>query len=193
MNISLSQLLKISLLLLFCTSSTIQLGHANVVYHSVSQTSFESELPIEKRKKKKKRKKRHRIKKNTKNTESKEITFMWIELGGIITLTAGAFIFGFGIAIPPLFLIGLISMGLGLILAISMLLAIFFLKSNWAIINFEIGSIALFIAAFSIGLAFLIWGLLVSGPLVWILGTVLLGVGILSLIAFFIEFLGRTD
>lgn len=151
--------------------------------------SKEKVVPVEKVKppeeKIKPREKRKNKKKQKSPDKTQEIDVSSIILISVLVLfLVGAFIFGFGIFSLAMIITGLILMGIGNVLAL--IWAIFM-----AAVSTENGSgpgIA-FLAIISfvylaiqglmnliVGLAFLIWGLIIATPLVWIVGLILLAI-----------------
>jgi len=197
----LSNKIKICFFVLLLAFINIPLGHSNSIYNPALTKHLGSAPPVEKgkppvekgKKKKKKKNRRYSTKKHLSNKKSLkkikqeshgiiELAFGVIGLLIAIFIIIGAFVFGFGIHIAAAWITGAVLMGVANFLDLLILIVLFttgmdgFYAKTFLWIVFFIN--------FIIGLTFLLWGLLVTGPIAWIMGLVLLGLALLFLAIF---------
>lgn len=151
-------------------------------------------LPVERLRppEKKAKKKQKRLQKNKKITSDKAQEFNIFTLLVIIFLVVfvtGAFLFGFGIYILPMLIVGLVLMGISNIIALLLSSFMTFGMDNVSGVGGAVLGMAAFIFAiltgaldFIIGLVFLIWGLLLAIPIAWIVGIILLALFLILLL-----------
>ncbi len=182
---------KISLFILLFLTINAPLGHSEAVYTPPPVEKVHP--PVEKGKKiEKKGSKKLRWKKKQRQapeqTQNGFILLLGILISLIFLVFIGAFLFGFGIYILPLWIVGLSLMGLGNIVGIIFSIIIVSTLDGEGVGSNIIGGFSLVfllllsLLNFAIGLAFLIWGLVIMLPLAWIVGIVLMAIAIIILI-----------
>jgi len=140
--------------------------------------------PVEKGKKKLKNKKRRRWKQKKQQTKKKP-TYLYLSIAVATLFILGTLLFRFGFYNLPILIVGLCLM------AISNLIALVasFLSFPLRKFKFSVSS-AIFMVGlnFIVGVAFLIWGLIIMAPFAWIVGIVLLGLALILLLLTIIMF-----
>ena len=142
---------------------------------------FKNPPPVEKKKQKKRNhiKKRFRLKAKQRQLDIENAVGS-IAIGSIVGLAVGgiAFSLGIALAIPVLWMIGLILMGLATMLILMALLIVLSIDSysvkEGAAVILAYGSLLFVVLSVVFFLVFLIWGLIIMAPLLWISALTLL-------------------
>lgn len=141
---------------------------------------------------KKAKKKQKRLQKNKKIASDKAQefnVFTFLAIVFLVVFVTGAFLFGFGIYILPMLIVGLVLMGLSNIIALLLSLFMTVGMDNVSGVGGAVLGMAAFIFAaitgaldFIIGLVFLILGLVLATPIAWIVGVILLALFLILLL-----------
>jgi ABC-type multidrug transport system fused ATPase/permease subunit len=148
---------------------------------------IESLPPVERGKKKLKNKKKRRWKqKNQKKQQTqKKPLYLYLSVTVTTLFIIGILLFRFGFYNLPLLIIGLCLM------AISNLIALVASFLSFPLRKFKFSAaLAIFMVGlnFIVGVAFLIWGLIIITAFAWIMGLVLLGLALILLLLTIIMF-----
>lgn len=178
--------IKFTFFLFVFLFAQVQVGHSNIVHHP---PPVEKAKPVDKKKSKKikaKRSRKKQLKRNKKQgpdkTMNREGALVWILISLLLLIIAGAFLFGFGIAILPLWITGISIIGLSSLIGFALRLMLIkrkdgsrILFNDMAITGANIFMTMVISLNLLIGVCFLVWGLAIGLSLAWIVGLAIIG------------------